>query len=175
MMTFRLHLKKVSKQGHTRIRFDLQKLKDPEVAETFKAMIREKFAPLTLLDSDDANIDDLINKFNVAVTETSNKTIGKYRHQKQPDIFHLYNKRRELKKDKLTTEGAKQYKAVSQQIKKGMVKARETWIEERCQEIDDSLGKNNSKKAYQLVKDLTSSKQGRTTTIQDKKREAPHR
>ena len=28
--------------------------------------------------------------------------------------------------------------------------------------------KNNSKKAYQLVKELTSSKQGRTTTIQDK-------
>ena len=37
MMTFKLHLKKVSKQVHTRIRFDLQKLKDPEVAETFKA------------------------------------------------------------------------------------------------------------------------------------------
>ena len=57
---------------------------------------------------------------------------------------------------------------MNQQIKKGMVKARETWIEERCQEIDDSLGKNNKKKAYQLVKDLTGSKQGRTTTIQDK-------
>ena len=57
---------------------------------------------------------------------------------------------------------------MNQQIKKGNVKARETWIEERCQEIDDSLGKNNNKKAYQLVKDLTSSKQGRTSTIQDK-------
>ena len=72
MMTFRLHLKKVSKQGYTRIRFDLEKLKDPEVAETFKAMIGGKFAPLTLLDADDVNTDDLINKFNVAVTETAN-------------------------------------------------------------------------------------------------------
>ena len=172
MMTFKLHLKKVSKQGHTRIRFDLEKLKDPEVAEMFKARIGGKFAPLTLLDADDGNMDDLINKFNVAVTETANETLGKYRHHKQPwvtsKILHLCNKRRELKKDKFTSEGAKQYKAVNQQIKKGMVKARETWIEERCQEIDDSLGKNNNKKAYQLVKDLTSSKQGRTTTIQDK-------
>ena len=169
MMTFKLHLKKVSKP---RIRFDLEKLKDPEVAETFKAMIGGKFAPLTLLDADDVSMDDLINKFNVAVTETANETLGKYRHHKQhwvtPNILHLCNKRRELKKDKFTTEGAKQYKAVNQQIKKGMVKARETWIEERCQEIDDSLRKNNNKKAYQLVKDLTSSKQGRTTTIQDK-------
>ena len=172
MMTFKLHLKKVSKQGHSRIRFDLEKLRDPEVAETFKAMIAGKFAPLTLLDADDVNMDDLINKFNVAVTETANETLGMYRHHKQPwvtpNILHLCNKRRELKKDKFTTEGAKQYKAVNQQIKKGMVKARETWTEERCQETDDSLGKNNNKKAYQLVKDLTSSKQGRTTTIQDK-------
>ena len=117
-------------------------------------------------------MDDLINKFNVAVTETANESLGKYRHKKQPwvtpDIFHLCNKRREQKKDKFTTEGAKQYKAVNQHIKKSMVKARETWIEERCQEIDDSLGRNNSKKPYQLVKDLTSSKQGRTNTIHDK-------
>ena len=49
-----------------------------------------------------------------------------------------------------------------------MVKARETWIEERSQDIDDNLGKNNSKKAYQLVKDLTTSKQGCTITMQDK-------
>ena len=129
MMTFKLHLKKVSKQGHSRIRFDLEKLKDPEVAETFKAMIGGKFAPLTLLDADDVNMGDLINKFNVAVTETANETLGKYRHHKQPwvtpNILHLCNKRRELKKDKFTTEGAKQYKAVNQQIKKGMVKARE--------------------------------------------------
>ena len=108
MMTFKLHLKKVSKQGHTRIRFDLEKLKDPEVVETFKAMIGWKFAPLTLLDADDVNMDDLINKFNVAVTETANATRGKYRHQKQPwvtpDIFHLCKKRRELKKISLQQE-----------------------------------------------------------------------
>jgi len=45
--------------------------------------------------------------------------------------------------------------------------AREIWIKERCQEINENLRKNNSRKAYQLVKDLTSSKQGRTTTIHD--------
>ena len=39
MVTFKLHLKKVSKLGQSRIRFDLEKLRDPEVAETFKAMI----------------------------------------------------------------------------------------------------------------------------------------
>ena len=49
-----------------------------------------------------------------------------------------------------------------------MRKAKETWIEEQCQGIEENLHKNNSKKAFQ--KELTSSKQGRTSTIQDKPR-----
>lgn len=32
MMTFQLHLKEVSKQGHIRMKFDLEKLKDPDLA-----------------------------------------------------------------------------------------------------------------------------------------------
>ena len=36
--------------------------------------------------------------------------------------------------------------------------------------MEACLRKNNSKKAYQLVKDLTTEKQGKSTTIQDKSR-----
>ena len=49
-----------------------------------------------------------------------------------------------------------------------MKKAKEDWIGEQCENIEDSLKKNNSKRAYYLVKDLTSTKKERTTTIQDK-------
>ena len=49
-----------------------------------------------------------------------------------------------------------------------MIKMKETWIEEQCQDIDENLRKNHSKKAYRLVEELTCSKQGRTTIIQDK-------
>ena len=66
------------------------------------------------------------------------------------------------------TGGEKLYKEVNQQVKKRHEKAEETWIEERWQGIEENLQKNNSKKACQLVKELTSSKQGRTTTIQGK-------
>ena len=49
-----------------------------------------------------------------------------------------------------------------------MKMAKETWIHGQCQEVEACLRKNNSKKAYQLVKDLTTEKQGKSTTIQDK-------
>ena len=49
-----------------------------------------------------------------------------------------------------------------------MKMAKETWIQGQCQEVEACLRKNNSKKAYQIVKDLTTEKQGKSTTIQDK-------
>ena len=45
-----------------------------------------------------------------------------------------------------------------------MKKAKENWIGEQCSEIEENLRK---KRAYQLVKDLTTVKQRKATTIQD--------
>ena len=53
-------------------------------------------------------------------------------------------------------------------VQKAVKKAKEDWIGAQCEEIETCLNKNNSKRAYQLVKDLTSEKQGRSSTIQDK-------
>ena len=47
-------------------------------------------------------------------------------------------------------------------------KAKENWIGEQCSEIKVNLRKNNSKRAYQLVKDLTTVKQGKAITVQDR-------
>ena len=42
------------------------------------------------------------------------------------------------------------------------------WIGEQCSEIDEIPRKNNRKKAYQLVKDRTTVKQGNATTTKDR-------
>ena len=158
-------------QGNIRIRFSLEKLKGPNIAGIFRATIGGKFAPLLALQNHDTETDALINSFNTTMTETANSMLGKHQPAKKPwvtdNIVKLCDKRRELNQKKSTTEGAKIYREANQQAKKNMRKAKETWIEEQCQGIEENLQKNNSKKAYQLVKELTSSKQ-RTTTIQDK-------
>ena len=48
-----------------------------------------------------------------------------------------------------------------------MKKAKENWIGEQCSAIEENLMKNNSKRADHLVKDLTTVKQGKATTVQD--------
>ena len=60
-MTFCLRLKKkISKPKPTSLKFDLEKLKDPNVLETFQAMIGGRFAPLTIMSNADTNIDSMI-------------------------------------------------------------------------------------------------------------------
>ena len=83
MMTFRLRLKKTSKPKHTRLKFDLEKLKDPNVLETFLAMISGKFAPLTIMNNEDTDLDSMITTFKTAVTETASEIFGKHRQKKK--------------------------------------------------------------------------------------------
>ena len=83
MMTFRLRLKKTSKPKHTRLKFDLEKLKDPNVLKTLHAMIGGRFAPLTITCNEDTDIDSMITTFYTAVTETASEILGKHRLKKK--------------------------------------------------------------------------------------------
>ena len=121
-------------QDPTRIEFDLEKLKDPQVADVFQAIIGSKFAPLTLLNADDTEVDTLVNSLNKAMTETASEILGKRRAVKRPlvttSILDLCDERRALKKGRHeTAEGARMYRAINQEIKKNIKKAKESWIE----------------------------------------------
>ena len=91
MMTFYLRLKRISKPKHTRLKFDLKKLKDPDVMETFQAMIGGKFAPLTIMNNEDTDLNSMITTFNTKITETASGILGKYRQKKQNKLGHCRN------------------------------------------------------------------------------------
>ena len=65
----------------------------------------------------------------------------------------MCDKRKELKKKRFEPEGSEKYKGVNN-IKRCMKKAKENWKEEQCSEIEENLKKNNSKRVYELVKDV---------------------
>ena len=134
-------------------------------------MIGGKFAPLTIMDNENTDLDSMITTFNTAVIETASDILGKHRQKKQTwvtvEILDLCNKRRELRKKRFNPEGSEKYKEVNNIIKRCMKKAKENWIGEQCCEIEEYLRKNTSKRAYQLVKDLTTVKQGKAITVGD--------
>ena len=113
------------------------------------------------------DIDTIITTYNTAVTDTASQILGKERRRRKPwvtkDVLDLCDERRDLKKKRYETEGAKEYMESNRRIQKAAKKATEDWIGAQCEEIETCLNKNNSKRAYQLVKDLTSEKQGRSS------------
>ena len=70
--------------------FDLKKLKDLNVLETFQAMIYETFAPLTIMNNEDTDMDSMIATFNTAVTETASEILGKHRQKKKPGSLQKF-------------------------------------------------------------------------------------
>ena len=60
MMTFRVHLKKAKKPNQPRLRFDLKKLRDPDMAYTFQAIVCRKFTPLIGLRDEDMDINTMV-------------------------------------------------------------------------------------------------------------------
>ena len=73
-----------------------------------------------------------------------------------------------MRKKRFEPKGAEKSKKVNNNIKRCMKKAKENWIGEQCSEIEENLRKNKSRRAYQLVKDLTTVKQGKATTVEDR-------
>ena len=171
-MTFRIRLKKARKPNQPRLRFGPGKLRDPDVACTFQATIGGKFAPLIGLGDEDLNINTMITTHNTAVTDAASEIRVKERRREKPwatrDVLDLCDERRNLKKKRYEAEGAKEYREANRRIQKAVKRAKEGWIGGQCEEIETCLNKNSSKRAYQLVKDLTLEKQGRSSTIQDR-------
>ena len=140
----------------------------------FQATIGGRFQPLAALVDEDAELDSMVTHFNKAVTDTAAELLGKQRRKWKPwvtpEILDLCDQRRDLKKKRSEPEEAKDYREIKRKIRAEMDMAKETLIQGQCQEVEACLRKNNSKKAYQLVKDLTTEKQDKSTTIQDKSR-----
>ena len=86
MMTFRVRVKKARKPNQPRLRFDLEKLRDPDVACTFQATIGGKFAPIIGPRDEDMDIDTMITTYNTAVTDATSGILGKERRRKKPWI-----------------------------------------------------------------------------------------
>ena len=111
MMAFRVRLKKARKPNQPRLRFDLEKPRDLDVACTFQATIGGKFAPLIGLRDEDLDIDTMITTYTTAMTDASREILEKQRRRKKlwvtKDVLDLCDERRDLKKKRYEAEGTK--------------------------------------------------------------------
>ena len=93
-------------------------------------MIGGRFAPLTIMNNEDTEVDSMITTFNTAVTDTASEILSKHRQKKTPwitaELLDPCEKRRELRKKRLEPEESEKYTEVNNNIKRCMKKAKET-------------------------------------------------
>ena len=98
MTTMKLKLKQNFRSHGSRLKFNRVKLKDPEVADLFKATIGGTFAAVSLLEE---NIGNLTETIYGALVNTASEVLGKARKRKKPwmtnDIPDLCDRRRSLR------------------------------------------------------------------------------
>ena len=136
----------------------------------FQATIDGRFVPLATLLDEDADLDSMVTQFNKAVSdiaaELHGKQCGKRKPWVTPEVLDRCDQIQDLKKKTGVPEGAKVYREIKIKIRTEMKMTIETGILSQCQEMEVCLRKNNSKKTYQLVKELITEKPGKSTTIQ---------
>jgi exonuclease III len=165
----KLKLKSNRSNKSSRIRFNLDRLKDPKVAEIFQAQVGGKFAALTIVNQD---VDNLANTLKEVLISTAEEVIGRKRSKKQQwvtdEILDLCDKRRTLKKEKQSNKAAvDKYRMINRKIRKEMKQAKEEWIDNQCRTMEDSMATGNSKKAYETLRNLTKSQQMPVSVIDD--------
>ena len=173
LMVMKLKLKKKYKAANPRIRFDVDKLKDPEVNTIFQAQLGGRFAVLNLLDRD---VDDLAEEFKEAVLDTAEEVLGRQRKKTQPwipnEVLDLCDERRNLKGKRFTSpEAAEQYRKANRQVRTQMKKAKEDWISQQCDIINQGMEQGNCKTAYDTLKKLTKVQQHKSSVIENSKGE----
>ena len=117
---------------------------------------------------------DMTDAFTEALQEVAEKTLGRQRNKKQKwvtdDALKLCDERRDMKhKLHAGIVDANEYRATNARVRKALREAKERWISDQCQSIEDNLCYNNTKKAFAVVKSLTKEFQPRACAIDDKR------
>ena len=153
MMTFRVRLKGSKKAKTIRFKFNLDKLKDPNISSLFEVRIGGKFGPLLLLLLE-GDVEAITNSFSEVMTEVATDILDFSRPKTQPwatdDILNMCDTRRLLKPQRKTIGGNIEYRKVNKQVKKGMKEAKQKRIDDQCEEIEHSIANNNTKKPFSL-------------------------
>ena len=126
-------------------------------------------SPLLLLD----DVQEITDRFSTELIRKADETLGRRKRIKQPWVtahaLEMCDNRRNLKgKRHDGSQEATEYRLANNAVRTEMRKAKEEWVKQQCRNLEDNLTRNQTKKAFEMVKKLTRTKGERTSVIEDK-------
>lgn len=117
------------------------------------------------------DVQELTEKFTDITNDTAMEVLGKRRVIKQPwmaeEILDACDKRRKLKAAKFKNEDNKrEYKRANAKVKEEIRVAKEKFLKERCQQIQQAFESSNTKKVFDTIKELNKKSAIKTSAIE---------
>ena len=138
MMTMKVKLTRRQRQDHTRLHFDIERLKDTAILDEFRDTLGRKFAPLFLLD----NIQDVSSQMENVINDTSKDVFGICKKQKRhpwvtTEVLQACNERRALRLKRYNSSvDSTEYNNCNKRVRRKRREAKEMWINEQCRKIE---------------------------------------
>ena len=154
----RLKIKK-NEYPNKRVRLHLDALSTPIVKETYNVQVNNRFVVLNLLD-EDRSPNELFKELKEAVPTTTAKVLGEApKRTTKPWILdntlRLMDRRRTFKALRnFSEEGEERYREVHRAVQREARRHKASWLEQQCASVEEGLKRNNSRKAYRLIKTL---------------------
>jgi hypothetical protein len=168
-------LKRLQKQPKARP-FAVEKLANPVVVAQYGAQLKVRLQEA----QDAAEVDSKWVRFKTAVTDAAEETVGRRRGTRrerwiQDDTWRLIDERQKVKcrrnQARTVEERAAvdtEYRILDRRVKSHCRADRKRWLEDRANEAQEAASKNDSRKLYRIVRELTGARSSTSGPIRDK-------
>ena len=168
LTNIKLKLKPKRFMKSPRIQIDLEKVKDPKIAEVVLAEAGRKFAVLCILDS---HVDTLANSLKEVLLSTAEEVLGRQRKKIQLQVRNrvlvMCDLRWQLKQQKYkSTEAGLEYRKVIRGVRKKMKAAKEKWTEEQCKNVEKETARRPTAPLRLLPRPSSISQQSSKTAVE---------
>ena len=154
------------------MRLNLKALSMSKVKETYNVQVNNRFEVLKLLD-EDPQPNELFKEFKEAVPTTAREVLGKVPRKDRnlwisENTLRLMDRRRALKALYNSSEEVEErYREAQRAIQREVRRDKARWLEKQCASVEERLKRNNSRKAYQLIKTLRKNFQQKLRNIKN--------
>ncbi|KAL4141626.1 hypothetical protein QTP88_004234 [Uroleucon formosanum] len=169
MMKCNVVYKKLTRRNQTTRKYDLRMLKDNTINTVYTSYTNEKLKLNPLLPSD--TTEGKWNKMKDAIHNAASNTLK--RNSPEPrkawindNIIRDIEERRKYKNAK-DNHGIRRYKELKNKINKEATFAREKWLEDKCQGVEQLLRNNSLDQAFNIIKKFFRGKKKLNSRLRD--------
>ena len=150
-----IRLKKIQREKRARPNFE--KLREPETKEKITRILNRKLKETAQLIANES-IEESWQSFKNVINEVQENELGTQKQQAKQrwmteEILLLMEERREYK-----NKDSSRYKEINKKITRLIKEAKENWMEERCEELEELQNKHDLFNMHKKIREVTGNK-----------------